>query len=99
MSGLPATGVPREEVLARLAELRSKDLAARGGRTFAYVYDPARPDIDDLGHEVYASYLDVNGLDPTVFPSLLMATPQPAWPSSTPPHPKWSSASGFDALR
>jgi glutamate/tyrosine decarboxylase-like PLP-dependent enzyme len=68
---LPATGLPREEVLARLAALRSKDLAARGGRTFAYVYDPARPDIDALGHEVYASYLDVNGLDPTVFPSLL----------------------------
>lgn len=68
---LPSTGLPREEVLARLADLRSKDLAARGGRTFAYVYDPARPDIDALGHEVYASYLDVNGLDPTVFPSLL----------------------------
>ena len=68
---LPPTGLPRDEVLARLTELRSKDLAARGGRTFAYVYDPARPDIDDLGHEVYASYLDVNGLDPTVFPSLM----------------------------
>jgi glutamate/tyrosine decarboxylase-like PLP-dependent enzyme len=68
---LPTTGLPRAEVLARLNQLRAKDLAARGGRTFAYVYDPARPDIDELGHEVYASYLDVNGLDPTVFPSLL----------------------------
>jgi glutamate/tyrosine decarboxylase-like PLP-dependent enzyme len=68
---LPSTGLPRAEVLARLNQLRAKDLAARGGRTFAYVYDPARPDIDELGHEVYASYLDVNGLDPTVFPSLL----------------------------
>ncbi|MCW2598212.1 MAG: aspartate aminotransferase family protein [Frankiales bacterium] len=70
-AALPATGLPREQVLARLAELRAGDLAARGGRTFAYVYDPARQDIDDLGHEVYASFLDVNGLDPTVFPSLL----------------------------
>jgi sphinganine-1-phosphate aldolase len=68
---LPATGLPRHEVLARLGQLRSRDLAARGGRTFAYVYDPDRPDIDALGHEVYASFLDVNGLDPTVFPSLL----------------------------
>ncbi len=68
---LPPNGLPREEVLSRLKELRAGDLAARGGRTFAYVYDPARPDIDELGHEVYASYLDVNGLDPTVFPSLL----------------------------
>ena len=68
---LPDKGRPREDVLAQLKELRANDLAARGGRTFAYVYDPARPDIDELGHEVYASYLDVNGLDPTVFPSLL----------------------------
>ena len=68
---LPAAGMPREEVLSRLAALRADDLAARGGRAFAYVYDPARADIDALGHEVYASYLDVNGLDPTVFPSLL----------------------------
>ncbi|MCU1600729.1 MAG: Pyridoxal-dependent decarboxylase [Frankiales bacterium] len=68
---LPPSGLPRDEVLAKLQELRAGDLAARGGRTFAYVYDPARPDIDELGHEVYASYLDVNGLDPTVFPSLL----------------------------
>jgi glutamate/tyrosine decarboxylase-like PLP-dependent enzyme len=64
-------GLPREQVLQRLEALRADDLAARGGRTFAYVYDPARPDIDALGHEVYASYLDVNGLDPTVFPSLM----------------------------
>ncbi|MBC7375525.1 MAG: aspartate aminotransferase family protein, partial [Frankiales bacterium] len=27
--------------------------------------------VDELAHEVYASFLDVNGLDPTVFPSLL----------------------------
>ena len=32
---------------------------------------PGRPDIDELAHEVYGSFLDVNGLDPTVFPSLL----------------------------
>ena len=68
---LPVTGLPRSEVLARLAEMRAGDLAARGGRTFAYVYDAGRPDIDELAHEVYASFLDVNGLDPTVFPSLL----------------------------
>lgn len=68
---LPPTGLPREEVLARLADYRADDLPARGGRTFAYVYDPDRPEVDALAHEVYASFLDVNGLDPTVFPSLL----------------------------
>jgi glutamate/tyrosine decarboxylase-like PLP-dependent enzyme len=71
MSLLPATGLSRADVLARLADYRSGDLAARGGRTFAYVYDAGRPDVDELAHEVYGSFLDVNGLDPTVFPSLL----------------------------
>ncbi|MCU1672679.1 MAG: gadB [Frankiales bacterium] len=68
---LPTTGLPREQVLATLQEYRAGDLAARGGRTFAYVYDAGRPDVDELAHEAYASFLDVNGLDPTVFPSLL----------------------------
>lgn len=71
MTLLPASGLSREDVLARLADYRAGDLAARGGRTFAYVYDAGRPDVDELAHEVYSSFLDVNGLDPTVFPSLL----------------------------
>lgn len=71
MSLLPSQGFSREDVLARLADYRRDDLAARGGKTFAYVYDADRPDIDALAHEVYGSFLDVNGLDPTVFPSLL----------------------------
>lgn len=71
MTLLPPTGMPRDDVLARLAHYRAGDLPARGGRTFAYVYDAGRPDVDELAHEVYAAFLDVNGLDPTVFPSLL----------------------------
>lgn len=71
MTLLPASGLSREDVLARLANYRAGDLAVRGGRTFAYVYDAGRPDVDELAHEVYSSFLDVNGLDPTVFPSLL----------------------------
>lgn len=68
---LPSQGLPRDEVLARLAAYRADDLPARGGRAFAYVYDAGRPDIDELAHTAFASYLDVNGLDPTVFPSLM----------------------------
>ena len=71
MTLLPTEGLSREQVLARLADYRADDLAARGGRTFAYVYDAGLPDVDALAHEVYGSFLDVNGLDPTVFPSLL----------------------------
>jgi len=71
MKSLPVQGLSRLEVLDTLAGYRADDLAARGGRTFAYVYDPARPELDALAHEVYSSFLDLNGLDPTVFPSLL----------------------------
>ncbi|MDQ2723312.1 MAG: aminotransferase class V-fold PLP-dependent enzyme, partial [Actinomycetota bacterium] len=70
MSSLPPA-MNRADVLARLAQYRAADLPARGGRSLAYVYDPGRPDIDELAAHVYASFLDVNGLDPTVFPSLL----------------------------
>jgi sphinganine-1-phosphate aldolase len=70
MRGLPPA-MGRDAVLTRLTEYRAEDLPARGGRTFAYVYDSGRPDIDELAAQVYSSFLDVNGLDPTVFPSLL----------------------------
>src|SRR6059058_4191842 len=69
---LPSSAQAPADVLAPLQEYRAGDLPARGGRTFAYVYDAGRPDIDALAHEVYASMLDVNGLDPTVFPSLFV---------------------------
>lgn len=71
MSLLPDTALSREQVLARLADYRADDLAAKGGRTFAYVYDAGRPEVDALSHEVYGLFSGVNGLDPTVFPSLL----------------------------
>ncbi|MFF5229971.1 pyridoxal phosphate-dependent decarboxylase family protein [Dactylosporangium sp. NPDC000521] len=64
-------GVPAEQVLAELAELRKADLPTHGGRLFAYVYDPAVPGLDELAAAAYASSAHVNGLDPTAFPSLL----------------------------
>jgi sphinganine-1-phosphate aldolase len=60
-----------EDVLARLAELQAGDLPVRGGRTLAYVYDSGLPDVDRIGREAVAAYAGSNGLDPTVFPSLL----------------------------
>jgi sphinganine-1-phosphate aldolase len=64
-------GVPAEQVLNELAELRKGDLPTHGGRLFAYVYDPAVPGLDELAAAAYASSAHVNGLDPTAFPSLL----------------------------
>jgi glutamate/tyrosine decarboxylase-like PLP-dependent enzyme len=71
IEALPCTGVPGEQVLAELRELRAADLPTHGGRLFAYVYDPAVAGLDELAHAAYAISAHVNGLDPTAFPSLL----------------------------
>ncbi|GAA1600550.1 pyridoxal phosphate-dependent decarboxylase family protein [Actinoplanes couchii] len=68
---LPAKGVPGEQILAELREMRGADLPTHGGRLFAYVYDPALDGLDDLARAAHATSDHVNGLDPTAFPSLL----------------------------
>lgn len=64
----PATA---SEILARLESLRANDLPTHGGRTWAYVYDSGLSQIDELASRAYVAYMSVNGLDPTVFPSLV----------------------------
>ncbi|CAK7286025.1 pyridoxal phosphate-dependent decarboxylase family protein [Streptomyces sp. RM1] len=66
---LPA-GRPADQLLAELRELRAADAPTRGGRTFAYVYDAGLPDVDELAAAAYGVFATVNGLDPTVFPSV-----------------------------
>jgi sphinganine-1-phosphate aldolase len=72
IDALPEKGVPGEQVLAELRELRAGDLPTHGGRLFAYVYDPALDGLDDLARAAHAISAHVNGLDPTAFPSLLV---------------------------
>ncbi|MFE7409479.1 pyridoxal phosphate-dependent decarboxylase family protein [Streptomyces laurentii] len=57
-------------MLAELRDLRAADAPTRGGRTFAYVYDPGLPEVDELAAAAYRTFATVNGLDPTVFPSV-----------------------------
>lgn len=64
-------GLDRDTVLGRLDDYRRNDLPAKGGRTFAYVYDGGLPRVEAIAHEAYLRFIDVNGLDPTAFPSLL----------------------------
>lgn len=68
---IPEQGASRETVLAALEAYRVHDLATHGGRTWAYVYDTGRPDIEEVATAAYSAYLGLNGLDFTVFPSLL----------------------------
>jgi glutamate/tyrosine decarboxylase-like PLP-dependent enzyme len=68
---LPRNGVPAEQILVEVADLRRSDLPTHGGTLFAYVYDPGVAGLDDLAVAAYALSAQVNGLNPTVFPSLL----------------------------
>ncbi len=68
---MPAEGLSEEEVFARLDSFRAGDLDTKGGRTWAYVYDPGRADVDRVAKRALIDFYDENGLDPTVFPSLL----------------------------
>jgi glutamate/tyrosine decarboxylase-like PLP-dependent enzyme len=65
------TGMTEDELFERLAAYRARDLDTKGGRTWAYVYDPGRADIDRVAKRALVEMYDENALDPTVFPSLL----------------------------
>ncbi|MFI5992109.1 pyridoxal phosphate-dependent decarboxylase family protein [Streptomyces sp. NPDC051362] len=69
--GLPETGRPGAELLAELAVLTAADLPTRGGHTTAYVYDSGRPEVRDTAEQAYVAMMEVNGLDPTAFPSIV----------------------------
>lgn len=66
----PAPAACAADVLAELTALRAADAPTRGGRTFAYVYDAGLEGLDELAAAAYTAYATVNGLDPTVFPSV-----------------------------
>ncbi len=70
LAGLPFRGRPADEVLAELQRRHVGDLPTHGGRTWAYVYDSGLADLDVLARTALGEYSSVNGLDPTVFPSI-----------------------------
>lgn len=68
---IPSKGRSEEDLFAALEKYREHDLDTHGGRTWAYVYDPGRADVERIAKRAYLEYLTENALDPTVFPSLL----------------------------
>ncbi|MFF4338512.1 pyridoxal phosphate-dependent decarboxylase family protein [Kitasatospora sp. NPDC001540] len=68
---LPDAGRPAGELLAELRALTAADLPTRGGRTTAYTYDAGRPEVRAAAEGAYLAMLEVNGLDPTAFPSIV----------------------------
>ena len=58
------------DILARLESLRALDAPTHGGHLLSYVYDPGRPDLDELAAAAIRAMQPVNGLDPTTFRSV-----------------------------
>lgn len=67
---IPEKGMSKEQVLGTLQAFKSRDMDWESGKVWCYVYNPGQ-DPAEVVKEAYLSFLTENGLDPTVFPSML----------------------------
>jgi glutamate/tyrosine decarboxylase-like PLP-dependent enzyme len=67
---IPEKGLPKEQVLGALEAFKSRDMDWKAGKVWCYVYNPGE-DPNAVIKAAYLSFLTENGLDPTVFPSML----------------------------
>jgi glutamate/tyrosine decarboxylase-like PLP-dependent enzyme len=67
---IPEKGLSKEQVLGTLQQFKSRDMDWKAGKVWCYVYNPGE-DPAEVTREAYLSFLTENGLDPTVFPSML----------------------------
>jgi glutamate/tyrosine decarboxylase-like PLP-dependent enzyme len=67
---IPKHGLGKEQVLESLRSFKAYDLDWKSGRVWAYVYNPGE-EAAQVVKEAYNLFLTENGLDPTVFPSML----------------------------
>lgn len=67
---IPLQGLSKHEILNTLQAFKGRDLDWKAGKVWCYVYNPGE-DPADVTREAYVSYLSENGLDPSVFPSML----------------------------
>lgn len=67
---IPQQGLSKEEILNTLQAFKARDLDWEAGKVWCYVYHPGE-DPAEVTREAYLSYLNENGLDPSVFPSML----------------------------
>jgi sphinganine-1-phosphate aldolase len=67
---IPRTGLSKQEILAALQAFKARDMDWKAGKVFCYVYNPGE-DPAEVTKEAYLEFLTENGLDPTVFPSML----------------------------
>ena len=67
---IPQQGLSKEEILDTLQAFKSRDMDWKAGKVWCYVYNPGEA-AAEVTREAYLSFLIENGLDPTVFPSML----------------------------
>ncbi|HET9912519.1 MAG TPA: aspartate aminotransferase family protein [Anaerolineales bacterium] len=67
---IPQQGLSKEEILNTLQAFKSRDMDWKAGKVWCYVYNPGE-DPAEVTREAYLSFLSENGLDPSVFPSML----------------------------
>jgi glutamate/tyrosine decarboxylase-like PLP-dependent enzyme len=67
---IPQQGLSKEEILNTLQAFKVRDMDWKAGKVWCYIYHPGE-DSAEVTREAYLSYLTENGLDPSVFPSML----------------------------
>jgi sphinganine-1-phosphate aldolase len=67
---IPQQGLSKEEILNTLQAFKSRDMDWKAGKVWCYVYTPDE-DQAEVTRAAYLSFLSENGLDPSVFPSML----------------------------
>lgn len=65
------TSLSAKQILSTLENYRNEDLDPHGGNVWAYVYDSGLRDAEKVAFQAYQMFANENGLDFTVFPSLL----------------------------
>ncbi|RJP55020.1 MAG: aspartate aminotransferase family protein [Anaerolineaceae bacterium] len=67
---IPSSGRSKEEIFATLRAFKTRDMDWKAGKVWAYVYNPGDENAQVI-RDAFVMFLTENGLDPTVFPSLL----------------------------
>jgi sphinganine-1-phosphate aldolase len=67
---IPEKGLSKEEILGTLQAFKVRDMDWKAGKVWCYVYNPG-DETTQVVREAYLSFLTENGLDPSVFPSVL----------------------------
>jgi len=67
---IPEKGLSKEQILQTLQSFKTYDMDWKSGKVWCYVYNPG-DETAQVVREAYLMFLTENGLDPSVFPSML----------------------------